>query len=121
MRLAEERLAERRARRDDLHGAAGEVGAAAGRGEEERRTPAVFPGRHDGAEGRGALFEVPERERRHVGDPYAKLVDARSLAPREVRLLERTRVLVVLGFCFLVRRPLERRFDGPARVSRGRP
>ena len=107
--LAEERAPQRRRRRQHLDRTIGEVGSPAGGREQQQRLPAVLLHGHERAQHHAPFLDVARGQRLDGGDACSQLVDARCLPPREVRLLERACVLVVLRLRLLVRSRVARR------------
>src|SRR5262249_20698410 len=94
---SDERPPERRGRRDDLHVAVEARAPARGR-DEEREGALVFFDRDQRPEDdAGRPARGLEREGPRLRDLGPELQDTHRLTARDVRLLERPRVLVVLG------------------------
>src|SRR5215510_1184502 len=98
LHLAAQRGAERRARRHHLHCAGRERGPAAARRDEVAVLVVVVVAHRDQRAARD-LRAVRPRAHAHlldVGEAGAQLLDAQRLPARDVRLLDRARVLVAL-------------------------
>ena len=104
-----EHAAQRRLRCHHVHSPARQHASTAVRGDEDQTLVVTLDGRHQRANGHGLITPHPiDMHHPDVGYGAARLSHTHRLSARQIRLLQRTRILAVFGPGLLVGGTLER-------------